>query len=91
METFPSPVIGHLLLPEGGVGAIVANTGVQGWEESPIEGIGRLLSLQIGFESGARPFAGHGPLTVERVNKEEREETRQSPVHSHMCGWACDL
>lgn len=74
METFPSPVIGHLLLPEGGVGAIVANTGVQRWEGCPIEGVGRLMSLQLGFEGGTRALAGHGPRPMKRVRKEVRRE-----------------
>lgn len=74
MEAFPSPVIGHFLLPEGSVGAIVTNIGVQRRKGRSVEGVGRLLGLQIGLEGGTRALTGHGSLGQLEEEETELEE-----------------
>lgn len=54
VQTFPSPVIGDFLLPDWDEAAIVADVGVEGWERSTVDDVGRLAGLEIGFEGSTR-------------------------------------
>lgn len=59
VEAFPSPVVGHLLLPYGEVGPVVADAVVERREWGAVEDVGGLLGLQVGLEGGSGPFARH--------------------------------
>ena len=67
VQSLPSPVVCHLLLPDRLVRAIVARAGVQGGEWGAVEGVGRFVCLQVRFEGGSGSFGDHGgfcPLVV---------------------------
>lgn len=60
VQAFPSPVVGHLLFPDGHVGAIITDGGVERWERSSVVGIGGLVGLEVGLEGSAGPLVVHG-------------------------------
>jgi hypothetical protein len=56
VEPFSATLVPHLLLPQGYVGAVIANIGVEGWQGSSENDVRGLLSSEIGFVGGARPL-----------------------------------
>lgn len=59
MQAFPSPVIRYLLFPDGHVGAIIADCGVERRQGGSVEGVRGLVGLEISLESIAGSLAGH--------------------------------
>lgn len=59
MKAFPAPLIPHLLLPDGDVGAIVTDVRVQGREGGTVGDVGGLGFLEIGLVLRASPLVGH--------------------------------
>jgi hypothetical protein len=83
MQAFPSPVIGHFLLPDGHEGAIIPHLAIEGRQRSAILDIWGLVFLQIGFKGLPRALRRHWstcsrhPATAEdegAVKKDARED-----------------
>ena len=52
MQSLPPALVGHFLLPDGHVGAIVAYPGIERGQRSPVHRVRRLLRL-VGLKGGA--------------------------------------
>lgn len=59
VQTLPAPLVPHLLLPDGDVGAIVTDVRVQGRQRCSIGDVGGLGLLEICLVLRARPLVGH--------------------------------